>query len=347
MANSEPANPQVTRPIRRRRLFVGVWFVFVASLTAGTITFAPRLMLWIRADTPITGELSELDVWKFFYPELERSNILADTGDAEHFDVLLLGGSVLEQVAKTIRPEDFVEPADGQPVRIYNLCKSAHTSRDSLLKARLLARRSFDLVIVYHGINDARMNCCAANEFQLDYTHCAWYGSIKRRVAAKKISFHEIVRGATTRLIPLGEPKPESAAFGRELKTPAAFRANVREIVDTFNSSPDTRTIVGTFALRLPEDYTRERFEANELGYGSGDYEMVVESWGEPDSVRQAVAAHNAELRTLAVGKEALDLVDFASDLESEPKNFCDPCHLTATGIERFKQSLLDHVEYR
>ena len=341
MPGSESARRSRSPTDRRRWLFVGAWFAFVALLVTVTVVFAPRLLLWMRTDAPIAGELTELDVWMFFYPELDQTNVVADDDDEAHFDVLFLGGSVLEQVTDVIGPEDFEPRAGGQPVRIYNLCKSAHTSRDSLLKLRLLKHRQFDLVVVYHGINEVRMNCCTADEFQLDYTHCDWYSSMHRRVRAKKISFGEIVLDATSRLIPLGEPKPERAALGAELKTPPAFRANMREIVEICNRSPEKEIIVGTFALHLPDDYDRERYENGELGYGPGDYRMVAESWGQPDAVRDAVCAHNGVVKELAAGDGRFTLRDVAAALEPDRSNFCDLCHLTLQGIQRFKSLLI------
>ena len=43
-------------------------------------------------------------------------------------------------------------------VRIFNLAMPAHTSRDSWLKYAALRDARFDLVIFYHGINEARVN---------------------------------------------------------------------------------------------------------------------------------------------------------------------------------------------
>ena len=55
-------------------------------------------MLWLRSDAPLAGELSELDVWMFFYPELDQTNVVRDTEDDTHFDVLFLGGSVFSLI---------------------------------------------------------------------------------------------------------------------------------------------------------------------------------------------------------------------------------------------------------
>jgi hypothetical protein len=57
---------------------------------------------------------------------------------------------------------------------IHNASHPAHTSLDSLYKYRELQDKSFDLVIIYHGINKTRANNCPPHVFQADYSHYAW-----------------------------------------------------------------------------------------------------------------------------------------------------------------------------
>src|SRR5205807_5198572 len=123
-------------------------------------------------------------IWHAFYPEIRASGLEAITvsnTDAT-YDVLFLGGSVVSPFFGTIgeQLQAGLRARLARPVRVFNLAMPAHTSRDSLLKYRYLARHRFDLVIVYNGINDTRMNNCPPEMFRLDYTHCAWYRQLER-----------------------------------------------------------------------------------------------------------------------------------------------------------------------
>ena len=337
IADSNDANPRTKRSSRRRSLFIAAYFVFIALL----LFVALRVVLMFRANQSIDGSMDEIDVWTFYYPELEHTNALTDANDDTHFDVLFLGGSVLQQVTRKLKPADFVTVAPGGvPIRLYDLTKSAHTTRDSLLKFRQLQHRQFDLIVVYHGINDVRMNCCKGDLFKDDYTHCEWYRSMTRRVAEKRISFSDIVADTASQFIGLGEPEPDLIAEGHDIKTVTAFHSNLSSIVTLARRSRGSTVVIGTFALCLPDEYTREAFEAGELGYHTGDYEMPAESWGEPDAVRKTVAAHNDVVRSL-VGEKAVTLFDAESGLSKDITLFCDVCHVSDAGREKLKRLLL------
>ena len=331
---------------RRRLLFIAAYLAFVALL----LFVAFLVVLKYRANVPLTGEMTELDVWKSYYPGLERStakqslvrtNALDDTDDDKHFDVLFLGASVLEQVVRKLKPSAFEPLANGQSVRLYNLTMSAHTTRDSLLKLRLLKHREFDLIIVYHGINDARMNCFPGDEFQQDYSHCAWYSGMLKRVKARRITFTDVVSDATERLIPLGEPDEKHAAFGSEIKTDKPFKANLTEIVDLAAANESTRVVFMTFATFVPNGYSKEKHAAGELGYAEGDYDMTLESWGQPDAVQAAVAAHNRVVREVAGASDRVTLIDLDETMSGKAELFSDPCHLSARGCKEFDVRLM------
>ena len=126
----------------------------------------------LRYDVSLGGEATEEAIWRLYYPEIEASRVLDphNGADSRTFEVLLLGGSVLEEVSVTF--ENELRRHLPRPVRVFDLCKSAHTSRDSAIKFAKLQGRRFDWIVIYHGINDARMNCCADSVFRDDYTHC-------------------------------------------------------------------------------------------------------------------------------------------------------------------------------
>src|SRR5258707_744797 len=63
----------------------------------------------------------------------------------------------------------------------------AGSSRDSLIKYLQLGDDQFELVIVYDGINDVRMNCCPREQFRDDYSHCSWYYEIQKLIDAGRM----------------------------------------------------------------------------------------------------------------------------------------------------------------
>ena len=108
-----------------------------------------------------------------YYPEMRNAlNANMDKGD-ETFDVLILAASVFESKFGNI-PEllqtRLAETLD-RPVRLHNVARGAHSSLDSLYKYRLLTHKSYDLVIVYHGINEVRANNCPPDRVRDDYAH--------------------------------------------------------------------------------------------------------------------------------------------------------------------------------
>jgi hypothetical protein len=96
-----------------------------------------------------------------------------------------------------------------------------------------------------------------------------------------------------------------------------------------------------TFATRVPPDYTLERFEAGELGYGMANRTTPLELWGDPEHVQRAVAAHNEVVRALARTDPTIRFVDQDALLAADPRSFNDACHLTLWGSHRFVENLL------
>jgi hypothetical protein len=143
--------------------------------------FAARSYWRLAWGVPI---LQPEQIWYRFYPEVRDAHVEAAPPDKADgvFEVLLLGGSVLHGDFGPIAAdfESDLAARLGRPVRVFNLAHVARTTRDSLLKYRRLANRSFDLVVVYHGINDVRMNNCPRAMFRSDYSHSGWYAAIER-----------------------------------------------------------------------------------------------------------------------------------------------------------------------
>ncbi|HLQ46400.1 MAG TPA: SGNH/GDSL hydrolase family protein [Planctomycetaceae bacterium] len=319
------------RGMRRRWLFWSIYPLYLALL--GWVGLWIYGFLRAGGTAPKTATLE--GIWSTFYPELLGSEVrqVSATPDDRHVDVLLLGGSVLEQVGPDL--QSTLTARLGSGVRVCNLARSAHTTRDSLLKHRLLRDKAFDLVVVYHGINDVRMNCCPPGVFRDDYTHCAWYRSIERRTRAGRMTLTNIALEDLERCIGLGAPSPELLDWGAEIKTPAAFRRNVTEIVEAAQAARQP-VLLMTFAYYLPENYTRERFERGELDYGSGPFRLSAELWGRPENVAATIDAHNAVIRQVAADHPEAIFVDMQAELPKTGRYFSDVCHLTPEGCRRF-----------
>ena len=325
-------SPQQQPRSRRRTWLFRCGYVLYLMVLA---LIGVKLFLWLGFGIPPTESTDDLDVLQYYYREFGESGVLDRSAKAhsDRFDVLLLGGSVLEQAAPAL--EKRLRGRFGDRLRIYNLAIAAHTTRDSYLKYFHIDDRSFDLIVIYHGINDVRMNCVAESEFRTDYTHCAWYNSLRRRVAAGRVNLAQLLTDQVERLIPLDQPDTELLRFGQLIKTPPAFHANLDAIV-TDAGQHKCPVLLLTFAFHLPDDYTRERFENGELDYGDGLHRLAAEVWGLPDSVRAGIMAHNRQVRRVAASRANVTLVPLDEILPKTGRIFSDVCHLTPVGCREF-----------
>ncbi len=315
---------------RRRWCFIALYPLYLLGLVWLGVQF-----FWLLQEQK-TGK-SKTDVWGYYYSKLSPVQKADIRENDKTFDVLLLGASVLEQVAPVL--EKTMASELKCPVRVFSVCTSAHTSRDSFLKYSQLRDKPFDLVMIYHGINDARMNCIPDNLYQQDYTHCAHYRSFQRALEAGSLSVRGVVGDQVDQLISLGEPDPEVVEFGKSIKTPQAFRTNLEAIVRGVKSQSG-QVMLMTFATWVPPNYSKTKFIEKQLGYGSGQYELPIEVWGQPDNVVAAIKAHNRELQELAEKSEVI-FIDQARLIPQNGEQFSDICHLTKTGCQTFVNNVM------
>jgi hypothetical protein len=338
VSESGRRGPKPPRSRRRRILFWTAYPLYIALLVFGGAKLYWLLQYGVPPSRSLTGD----DIWRRYYRELWDSGVYnAEIGPNDgHFDVLLLGGSVLEQVAN--RLEDELRGELGDRVRVWKLAKSAHTSRDSFHKFSKLRDKSFDLIVIYHGINDTRMNCCPEADFRDDYSHCQWYASFAGRLAgtAPRPPFTALTfRGK----IPLGEQSEAVLDYGRTIKTGPAFRKNLETIVAAAHTAR-TPVVLMSFAWHIPEDYSRDRFERGALDYGDGEHRLPVELWGRPDAVGATIEVHNAAVRALATRYDNVLFIDQRELLPRDGRYFSDVCHLTADGCAAFVDNFMAAV---
>jgi lysophospholipase L1-like esterase len=282
-------------------------------------------------------------VWGIHYPELGLMATAHERHAAEpdRFEVILLGGSVLEQVAPDL--ERALGRRLGDRVKLHCLAKSAHTSRDSYLKYVKLMSFDADLLIIYHGINDVRMNCVERSEFRDDYSHCAWYQAFYDRLAHGAPSLFAIASESTLHSIVLGAPDDKRIAYGADVKTEAGFRRNIASIVGDA-SRRGIPVILMSFAYHLPANYSRELFEQGALDYGDGIMKLPAELWGLPANVAKTLDIHNSVIKELSNSYKNVTYIDQQSLLPKEGRIFSDPCHFTEAGCQEFARNIAENL---
>jgi hypothetical protein len=298
------------------------------------------------------------DIFYVNYPEAERvrQSYCGDDG----MDVLLLGASVLNnRFGPAIEPllSEQLGARHDQRVCIHNLSRSAHNTLDSYYKYQQLSDLSFDLVILYHGINDTRANNAPSTIFRNDYSHYVWYEKINALMQHREVNY--VVFPYTIRYAYLeykGRHNPHLYVprhmptdqfwikMGATVKTKKAFRQNVTSILQLAESN-SSLTAVMTFAYYLPSGYSKERLENGSLGYAASGRAMPVEVWGSPQNVVNGIGAHNQIIRDLAANEEGIHYVDQENAIPKIGRNFIDTCHLSVAGQKLWVDNLMDYLD--
>ena len=289
-----------------------------------------------------------------FYPELRDSGVRdADlTPDDGHFDVLLLGGSAIDRFghSRTDAIGEKLGQLTGQPVRVWNLGRPAASTRDSLFKYdKMVPDKHFDLVVVYHGINEIRMNSCPPEMFREDYTHSGWYAKLEAMESKKawlpyftlpytlQYTWINIGQSDDVRAyLPRRQPTEQWQAYGSDVKTVKPFHDNLAELV-RLTGERGQPLVLATFAWYVPENYTLEAFKDRSLDYAPdpNDDPSATELWGTVPNVKKGLAEHNRVIRELAEDRPGHVIFAEASEqIADEGKYFYDVCHLSEAGMD-------------
>jgi hypothetical protein len=297
-----------------------------------------------------------------FYPELRASGELPEvlrsvtpaqaTHADEFYDILLLGGSVLHKSWGSVEIELREQLANigRRNVRIFNLAAPAHTSRDSWLKYAALRNARFDLVIFYHGINEARVNNAPPDVFREDYSHYSWYEAVNTLASYHGTAFlalpytlRYLAISARHKLgkdqyIPTYVIRKEWLKHGRESRSAASFKQNLSAILDLASQRGDQMLLM-SFATYVPENYSREAFNKKQLDYTL--HRAPIEWWGMRDHVLTTVAIHNEIVRDFARRYRNVLFVDQANLIPGSGRYFNDPCHFTALASNEFVKNIV------
>jgi hypothetical protein len=264
------------------------------------------------------------------------------TRTRENYDILILGESTVSTAFGKVGA--FVQAglvqALKRPVRVFNLAYPARNSRDSLLQYRWLSGTHFDLVIVYDGICDARMDNAPPDRYRDDYSHCHWYqlgNRLDRYPTLFSAALPYTLLFAWDRIaetmawvwyVPLTHARKEWTTFGKRPRSPQSLKRNLKEIVDLAQARGD-RVLLMTLASWIMHDFPPPATDA-------------AETIGERENVAKAVGEMNVAIRDLARVHPQVVLVDQANLVPTTDANFYDCCHLQPTGQRLFARNILD-----
>jgi hypothetical protein len=337
------------RRARARGAILALLLVVVATLAG--LELGARAFWKLELGVPMSRPSRLL--WGF-YPELWDVEWKGrDLAPLQPVRVLLLGGSALHPSWGSVEQglRERLTTRLHRPVVTFNMAAIGHTTRDSLLKYEALAGRHFDLVFVYHGINDARANNVPPEGFAADYSHYAWYETVN--ALARHRDGLPLVLPATlgylaTRIkersglvayVGMDQPRPEWTAYGGDIKTAGPFEANVEAIVALAQARGE-HVLLATFATYVPDDYTKAAFDRHALDYTL--HLSPIEMWGTRENVMAAVGRHNEIVRAVAARHPDVAFADAAAAMPRGAAYFNDVCHLTAAGSAKLVDALLE-----
>lgn len=338
------------RSSRRRVLFVPILVVLMLAF----LELAARTYASIAAGAPFFAPQDAL--YETWYRELRRPRARTIRSDDRYFDILVLAGSVLHARYAPFEAalREDLSLRSPREVRVHSVAKAAHSSRDSLLKYRHLDEQRFDLVVVYHGINDVRANQIPAEDYRDDYSHMEWYRRVNwlsrnqdlLRRTAVPIVLHDlriVFEKATGIYRPLpGGIREDVARYESEIKTASALRKNLSGILDIARARED-RVLLMTYAWYIPDGYSNDAFRHKQLDYAL--HRAGLEGWGTPRGVANGLRAHNDVVRTLAREHPEALFVDQEARIPGEAIYWNDVCHLTVRGTVKFASSVGDAIE--
>ena len=336
-ADASAAEKAPARHRSSRRL---PWLVAYAFFLVLLLEGASRAYWAVETDVPFFGTSGLLTT--LYYPEIQPI-VDAEIGPGDGaFDVLLLGGSVLHDDFGGVGPrlQDLLQKRTGRRVRVHNAAFSAHTTRDSFYKYQALADKRFDLVILYHGINEVRANNVPPELFRDDYGHYGWYRALnqldhRREVGwfALPYSLTRLWTGLREKLgmddyVPLHLPREGWLEFGSDIRTAAPFADNVRAILELTRERGEPLLLM-TFAFH----------PGIEGGYGIG-------LWGRKPNVLAGLRAHNRALLEVARAERGDDvlLIHQAKLIPRDDTLFTDTCHLSPAGVRKFVSPIVRKV---
>ncbi|MTI29985.1 hypothetical protein [Xanthovirga aplysinae] len=295
-----------------------------------------------------------------FYPNLEKISKQKVESSNQKIDILFLGGSVLthwygnieEELSKSLKEEYSL------PIKIHNVAYPAHTSLDSRIKYSFLKDKAYDMILLYHGINETRFNNCPKGFFQKDYSHVRFYNQIyallnsKSKYSIFPFLFSFINPKYVKNFLVYGnfflgqhEPIKKWKKFGEDIKTKKTFFENYVDILEIANKK-HIPVIAPTFVHYQAPNYNLDDFLAKKLDYGAAI--SPIEIWGTPDFVIKGIEKHNEVIKEQFTHKQTykqFHILDMNKAFPKRGKYFNDICHFTKEGSREFVNHLFPLVK--
>lgn len=283
-----------------------------------------------------------------FYPNVEILQRPENLPDDEHRDILVLGGSVIDEMR-----DDFerLETRLGPDVRLHVGGRVAHTTLDSRRKTEWLDHLDYDELLIYHGINDCKYNNMPAEMFDEGYSAYPFYKMTTAVLRHRELDWCVLpytlefawiklwqFRGQDWRR-PTVRSRVEWREEGADIKSARTVRKNLVQIIERAQRKEQI-VHLATFAYYLPDDYTDQKFLAGELDYHQPRVAAAV--WGYADNVRKGIQVHNEIARELAAKYPHVRLVEMESAIPRLGKHYDDPCHFSPSGKYHFFNHLAD-----
>ena len=310
-----------------------------------------------RAYWSIKNQLSFLNpqAMYLFYPALKTVHKTKLTSTDGYYDILFLGGSVLYDAGTWDKAipllQEKLKNITTLPIRIHNVARPSHSSRDSLFKYRFLADKHFDLVIIYDSINEVRANNCPPEMFKSDYSHYSWYRKLNFFQNYHFFSFctlpytiYSLIidieeKRGRIHFVPTDIPNEDWVKYGRDIKSAVSFESNLNEILNLAKKRKEP-VLMASFAFYVPQDYNY--FKSKQLDYN--EHKFYIEVWGKPEHVILGTLRHNAVMHKLSAQHPEITFLDEYSQMPKGKKYYNDICHLTAAGNEKLLNDFADAI---
>lgn len=333
-----------------KKLFFTVFFIFLLLLP---LEIASRAY-WVWKE-----HLSFFapEAMYIFYPAVKPAHEAKIAPDDGYYDILFLGGSVIYEAGKwdksTALLQDKLKTVTDKPIRVFNVARPSHSTRDSLFKYRFLADKHFDLVILYDSINEVRANNCPPEMFRNDYSHYSWYHKLNFfehyrffKICTLPYTLYSLwtdikERKGWIKFVPTDIPKDEWVDFGKDIKSAKPFEDNLNAILALAEKRHE-KVLLSTFAFYVPRDYSYFKFRTKQLDYAA--HTFYIEVWGKPEYVMLGILKHNQTIRAIARGHPKISFLDEYSKMPKGKLYYDDICHLTDKGHEKLLSDFAEAV---
>ena len=315
-----------------------------------------------RAYWAITKQVSFFapEAMDLFYPALKEVSKKKITKDDGYYDILFLGGSVLYDAGnwKGALPllQEKLKDKTNLPIRIHNIARPSHSSRDSLFKYRYLKDKHFDLVVIYDSINEVRANNCPPEMFRSDYSHYSWYAKLNffehypffkiftLPYTVYSLNIDILEKMGRIHFVPTDIPNEDWVKYGDKIKSAVAFKNNLEEILSIAKQRGEP-VLMASFAFHVPKDYTYLKFKMKQLDYAA--HTFYIEIWGKPINVMMGIIVHNDVMKKLAAQHPEIMFLNEYPNIPKSKIYFNDICHLTDAGNEKLLSDFAQTIKGR